>query len=102
MKVSEYLLSDTYATSRFVLTLFSMSVVADEDGVQLYAMEMTFINKLFDTEPGLAMRFYCKVAQTLAQVTHLLTQCLCAACVSVQACVFVCCVARVCVCAWLV
>jgi hypothetical protein len=47
---------------------FSASVIADEDNVLLYKVEMTDVNKMLEREPGLAMRFYSKLAQRLAEL----------------------------------
>ena len=43
----------------------SASVIADVDNVQLYTIDMEFMEKLFSSEPGLAMRFYGRVANQL-------------------------------------
>ncbi|PRP77326.1 hypothetical protein PROFUN_05571 [Planoprotostelium fungivorum] len=45
----------------------SASVIADEDNVVLYNIDMEFMEKLFSAEPGLAMRFYGRVANQLAE-----------------------------------
>jgi hypothetical protein len=49
-----------------LVKFFSASFVADTDTAILYQIEMSFVYKLFEKEPGLAMRFYCKLAQQLA------------------------------------
>ena len=51
----------------FLIKFHSVSVIADEDGVQVYEIEMTYVEKLLENEPGLAMRFYCRLAQRLAE-----------------------------------
>ena len=45
----------------------SASVVADSK-VFLYAIERSFISKIFESEPGLYMRYYFVVAQKLAKL----------------------------------
>lgn len=42
----------------------SASVIADSEKVLLYATEMSFINKLFETEPG--------TTETTGHVTYLI------------------------------
>eukprot|EP01114_Cavostelium_apophysatum_P011920 TRINITY_DN2649_c0_g1_i2.p1 TRINITY_DN2649_c0_g1~~TRINITY_DN2649_c0_g1_i2.p1 ORF type:complete len:1487 (-),score=443.17 TRINITY_DN2649_c0_g1_i2:51-4511(-) len=44
----------------------SASVISDDD-VELYAMEMDFVQKVFESEPGMAMRFFFRIAQQLSQ-----------------------------------
>eukprot|EP01117_Protostelium_nocturnum_P002759 TRINITY_DN1367_c0_g1_i2.p1 TRINITY_DN1367_c0_g1~~TRINITY_DN1367_c0_g1_i2.p1 ORF type:complete len:1509 (+),score=632.54 TRINITY_DN1367_c0_g1_i2:215-4741(+) len=45
----------------------SASVIADTDVVELYGIDMQFLERLFSSEPGLAMRFYGRVANQLAE-----------------------------------
>jgi CRP-like cAMP-binding protein len=46
----------------------SASVVSDDDRTMIYQMEMSFIEGLFATEPGLSMRFFNYAAHKLADM----------------------------------